>query len=191
MRGIDEEDDEDDDNSLDREFGGDFPEEAIPSPPMGTTTASTTTVRRALCRPSPDQERALREKFEQTLAEYDSDDVGDLDDECEDIRGDREFEGDAQLEAAFDDFLQEKKDEIFIEGTRHLPENKRVGGSGYAALVNGKMVRGRRWPMLSATPTATPRKPRRRRPPRFRRSLPRPSRYWPTPRWSQLRSRMC
>ena len=40
----------------------------------------------------------------------------------------------------FDDFLEEKKDEIFIEGTRHLPEYKREGGSGYSALVGGKMV---------------------------------------------------
>lgn len=142
MRGIDEEEDEDDD-SLDREFGGDYPDGGDPFAPDGDDDGvddyGAPGVVSSL---PPDQERALREKFEQTLAEYDSDDVGDLDDECEDIRGDREFEGDAQLEAAFDDFLQEKKDEIFIEGTRHLPENKRVGGSGYAALVNGKMVRG-------------------------------------------------
>ena len=139
MRDIDEEGEEDDDiDSLDREFGQDGGDPFAPDEDDGFGGAPG-----VVSSLPPDQERALREKFEQTLAEYDSDDVGDLDDECEDIRGDREFDGgDAQLEAAFDDFLRERKDEIFIEGTRHLPEYKREGGSGYAALVNGKMVRG-------------------------------------------------
>lgn len=141
MRGIDEED-EDDEDSLDREFGGDYPDGGDPFAPDGDDGIDDYGAPGVVSSLPPEQERALREKFEQTLAEYDSDDVGDLDDECEGIRGDREFEGDAQLEAAFDDFLQEKKDEIFIEGTRHLPENKRAGGSGYSALINGKMVRG-------------------------------------------------
>jgi len=140
MRAIDEDeedDDEDDVHSLDREFGGDGEyyvdeeyeyEEDYRAPGVASSLP-------------PDQERALREKFEQTLAEYDSDEVGDLDEECEDIRGEVELEDNPQLEAAFDDFLKEKKDEIFIEGTKHLPENKRVGGSGYSALLGGKMVR--------------------------------------------------
>ena len=89
---------------------------------------------------NPEEERALCEKFEKTLAEYDSDEVGDLDEECEDIRGDRSFEGDVQLEAALDEFLEEKKDEIFMEGTRHLAEKRRTGGSSFAALVGKQLV---------------------------------------------------
>uniref|UniRef100_A0A7S2R514 Protein LTV1 homolog n=1 Tax=Eucampia antarctica TaxID=49252 RepID=A0A7S2R514_9STRA len=88
----------------------------------------------------PDEERALVEKFEMALAEYDSDELGDLDNECQEIGGVRPLEGDKQLEAVFDDFLTEKRDEIFIEGTSHLPENKRVGGSGFAALVGKRMI---------------------------------------------------
>lgn len=87
-----------------------------------------------------DEERALCDKFEQTLLEYDSDDVGDLDEECDFIGGDRPLEGDKQLEAALDEFLVERKDEIFMEGTAHLPENKRTGGSGFSALVGKNMV---------------------------------------------------
>jgi len=159
LRDVDEEEDDDDDEheeeegSLDREFGGAHyggrgaigrggGDPFAPDGDYGDGVDDYGAPGVVSSLP-PDQERALREKFEQTLAEYDSDDVGDLDDECEDIRGEREFGGgDAQLEAAFDDFLRERKDEIFIEGTRHLPEYRRVGGSGYAALVNGKMVRG-------------------------------------------------
>jgi protein LTV1 len=89
---------------------------------------------------NPEEERALCEKFEQTLAEYDSDEVGDLDEDCEDIRGDRPLEGDAQVDAALDEFLEEKKDEIFMEGTRHLPEYRQTGGSGFAALVGKNLV---------------------------------------------------
>ena len=89
---------------------------------------------------SPEEERALCEKFEQTLAEYNSDEFGDLDEDCEDIRGDRPLEGDAQLDAALEEFLEEKKDQIFMEGTRHLPEYRRTGGSGFAALVGKSLV---------------------------------------------------
>ena len=125
-----DEDDEEDASSLDREFGGEFGEGG------DYATAAPGVVS---CLP-PDEERALCEKFEQTLLEYDSDDVGDLDEECEVIRGEIDVENNKVLEAVFDDFLEEKKDEIFIEGTRHLPEYKREGGSGYSALVGGKMV---------------------------------------------------
>lgn len=89
---------------------------------------------------SPEEEKALCDKFEQTLAEYDSDEVGDLDDECEEIRGDRPLEGDVLLETAMDEFLEEKKDEIFMEGTRHLAEKRRTGGSSFAALVGKQLV---------------------------------------------------
>ena len=88
----------------------------------------------------PQEEKALCEKFEQTLAEYDSDEVGDLDLECDEIRGDRPLEGDALLETAMDEFLEEKRDEIFMEGTRHLAEKRRTGGSSFAALVGKQLV---------------------------------------------------
>lgn len=86
------------------------------------------------------EERALVEKFEQTLLEYDSDEIGDLDEECEDIRGNRPLEGDKMLESAMDEFLEEKKDEMFMQGTRHLQEKRRTGGSSFAALVGKQLV---------------------------------------------------
>eukprot|EP00557_Chaetoceros_sp_GSL56_P004726 CAMPEP_0176487676 /NCGR_PEP_ID=MMETSP0200_2-20121128/6274_1 /TAXON_ID=947934 /ORGANISM="Chaetoceros sp., Strain GSL56" /LENGTH=628 /DNA_ID=CAMNT_0017884551 /DNA_START=63 /DNA_END=1949 /DNA_ORIENTATION=+ len=85
----------------------------------------------------PEEEKALCEKFEQTLLEYDSDDVGDLDDDYMNIRGEKPLEGDVQIEAALDQFLQEKKDENFIAGTRHL--QKRQGGCS-RVYVNKKLV---------------------------------------------------
>lgn len=86
---------------------------------------------------NPQEEKALCEKFEQTLLEYDSDEVGDLDEIYMNIRGDKPLEGDVQIEAALDQFLQEKKDENFIAGTRHL--QKRQGGSS-KVYVNKKLV---------------------------------------------------
>lgn len=86
---------------------------------------------------APDEERALCEKFEETLAEYDSDEVGDCPEE--EIYGTRPLEGDAQVDAALDEFLTEKKDEIFMQGKRHYLSNDK-GGSGYAALVGTHMV---------------------------------------------------
>mmetsp|Transcript_1469 Transcript_1469/g.2166 ORF Transcript_1469/g.2166 Transcript_1469/m.2166 type:complete len:520 (+) Transcript_1469:85-1644(+) len=83
---------------------------------------------------NPDEEKALCEKFEQTLLEYDSDEVGELDDDDDSLRGDRPLEGDRQVEAALDEYLCEKQDEIFIEGTRHLPKYQRSGGSAFHTL---------------------------------------------------------
>lgn len=115
--------DEDDDyDSFDDEFG-------MQNPNPGVVSAL-----------SPDEEKALCDKFEQTLLEYDSDNVGDLDDECEEIMGDRPLEGDALIEKAFDDFLEEKRDHVFMEGTRHLAGKQRKGGSSYSALVGKTMV---------------------------------------------------
>ncbi|KAL3779353.1 hypothetical protein HJC23_007483 [Cyclotella cryptica] len=106
-------------DSLDREFSGTGENYAKPM--------------------NDEQQRILCQKFEEALLEYDSDDVGDLDDECEEIVGSRPLEGDAQLEAALDEFLTEKEDEILIEGNKHLNQ-KRTGGSGYSALVGKTMV---------------------------------------------------
>jgi protein LTV1 len=77
---------------------------------------------------NPEEERALCEKFELTLAEYDSDDLGELYDEIEGIRGDRELEGDKALEAALDEYLEEKEDDILFAGTVHLPDYRRACG---------------------------------------------------------------
>jgi len=87
-----------------------------------------------------EQQRILCQKFEEALLEYDSDDVGDLDEECEEIVGSRPLEGDAQLEAALNEFLTEKEDDILIEGTRNDDRKKRTGGSGFSALVDKRMV---------------------------------------------------
>jgi protein LTV1 len=96
-----------------------------------------------------EQERVLCEQFEQALAEYDTDgddDDDDDNDECdEEAHGLRPLEGDAQIEAALDDFLQERKDEIFFQGTNSVQKH-RVGGSGYSALVGNKMVHSRDLP---------------------------------------------
>ena len=83
---------------------------------------------------NPDEEKALCEKFAETLLEYDSDEIGD--DPYEEIGGDRPLEGDSVLEAALDDFLEEKQDEILIHGNRR----GRKGGSGYAVLVGKQMI---------------------------------------------------
>eukprot|EP00536_Pseudo-nitzschia_multiseries_P007405 jgi/Psemu1/195658/e_gw1.175.45.1 len=85
------------------------------------------------------EEQALCDKFNQALLEYDSDDLGGgySDD---DVLGDLPLEGDAQIEAALDDYLTEKKDEIFMKGHRHYMEGKNNGGSGFSALVGTKMV---------------------------------------------------
>jgi protein LTV1 len=88
---------------------------------------------------SPDAERALCEKFEQTLLEYDSDEIGD--NPYEEIGGDRPLQGDLQLEAALDDFLAEKEDDILIHGNPEtMAERRRGGGSGYSVLVGKQMI---------------------------------------------------
>mmetsp|Transcript_3850 Transcript_3850/g.8441 ORF Transcript_3850/g.8441 Transcript_3850/m.8441 type:complete len:608 (+) Transcript_3850:93-1916(+) len=117
---------EEDEDSLDREFNG-------------QESGKEHSVQSAV---SDEQQRVQCQKFEQALLEYDSDDVGDLDEECEEIGGDRPLEGDTQLEAALNEFLTENKDEILIEGSarRKEEESKRKGGSGYSALVGKTMV---------------------------------------------------
>lgn len=88
------------------------------------------------------EEKALCDKFEETLLEYDSDEIGEgLDDD--DVLGPLPLEGDKQVEAALDDFLLEKQDEVFMAGSRHYLEGENgntKGGSGFAALVGTKMI---------------------------------------------------
>ena len=85
----------------------------------------------------PQEEAALVEKFEQTLLEYDSDDMGDLDEEYLAIGGDKPLEGDVHFEDLLDQFLQEKKDENFLAGTRHT--EIRHGGSS-KVFVKGNLM---------------------------------------------------
>lgn len=106
---------------------------------------------------SPAEERALCEKFEATLAEYDTDSDNDDDDDnnCEydnedgntnngeekeedEYQGLLPLEGDAAVEAALDDYLTERADDIFIQGPPR--DTKRAGGSGFAVLVGTRMV---------------------------------------------------
>ncbi|EED86782.1 predicted protein [Thalassiosira pseudonana CCMP1335] len=124
---------EEEEDSLDREFNGE--EDSLDREFNGEQSAD------GYSKPiNGEQQRILCKKFEEALLEYDSDDVGDLDEECEDIVGERPLEGDAQLEAALNEFLTEKEDEVLIEGTKHLESYKRTGGSGYSALVGKTMV---------------------------------------------------
>jgi protein LTV1 len=85
------------------------------------------------------EEQALCDKFNEALAEYDSDDFGEgySDD---DAVGDLPLEGDTRIEDALDDFLMERKDDIFMQGHRHYMEGNNNGGSGFSALVGTKMV---------------------------------------------------
>ncbi|KAL3941049.1 MAG: hypothetical protein SGBAC_004531 [Bacillariaceae sp.] len=85
------------------------------------------------------EEKALVDKFNATLLEYDSDDLGEGYDD-EGAMGDRPLEGDAQVEAALEDYLLEKNDEIFMQGARHYMEGENRGGSGFSALVGTKMI---------------------------------------------------
>jgi len=123
MDSIEEDDEDDDEDSLDREFGGGDEATLVDENPG------------IVPKLNPDAERALCEKFEQTLLEYDSDDVGDLDEECYDIKGQKPLEGDTQIEAAFDQFLQEKKDLNFMMGSKYI----RDGGSSQV-FVNKKLM---------------------------------------------------
>jgi len=80
---------------------------------------------------SPDEEKALCEKFALTLAEYDSDEVGELE-EDDDLRVGRPLEGDRLVQSVLDDYLVEKKDDIFMEGS--TAKMYREGGSAFHTL---------------------------------------------------------
>jgi len=80
-----------------------------------------------------EEERVLCEKFEETLLEYDSDDLGDMPEE--EIVGDRPLD-DTQLVRAMDDFQTEKVDDILMTGV----SRQRDGGSGFSALMGNRMV---------------------------------------------------
>lgn len=88
----------------------------------------------------PEEERVLCEQFEETLADYDSDEVGDC---CDtEVRGDRPLVGDSQIDAAIDEFLQEREDGFFMQGKQlhELTSSSTKGGSGFSALVGTRMI---------------------------------------------------
>ena len=139
MKPLHERDDEDDDSFAD-----------VGSEMGGTNAHTVMTTPGVVPKLSPDEERALCDKFAQTLLEYDSDEIGD--DPYEEIGGDRPLEGDRVLEAALDDFLEEKQDEILIHGNRE----GRKGGSGYAVLVGKHMVPAKDLDPADDDPTEKP-----------------------------------
>jgi protein LTV1 len=101
------------------------------------TTATTPGV---VAKLNPEEERALCDKFEEALMEYDSDEVGDCPEEEIEPPHARPLEGDVQLEAALDDFLQEREDDVFIQGNRRYLDLTKTGGSSFSALVGKNMV---------------------------------------------------
>lgn len=124
----------------------------------GSTTMSVATEPGVVAKLNPDEERALCEKFEATLAAYDessddeeeeldefnqcTDDVGGGVDSTERPDGPNSFirrplVGDAVVEAALDEYLTERDDEIFMHGTDN---RRRCGGSGFAVLVGTHMI---------------------------------------------------
>lgn len=123
-RNDDDDDDDDDAHFDDMEYDGGWGIEGTPG---------------VVPKLSDAEEKALCEKFEATLLEYDSDDIGEGADD-EEAMGPLPLEGDKQIEAALDEYLEEKKDEIFMAGARHYMQGERCGGSGFAALVGTKMV---------------------------------------------------
>jgi len=75
------------------------------------------------------------QKLEETLAEYDSDEIGSLEQECEDIQGFRDDEN-AIVNNALSEFLQESKDDFYIRKENH----ELSGGGNYKALVGTQLV---------------------------------------------------
>ena len=100
---------------------------------QGTSVAITPGVVAAL---NPEEERALCQKFEETLAEYDTEDeeYDDFDQE-----GQIPLEGNQQLENVLDDFLLEDRDQIFMQGSEKVRDTQ--GGSGFSVLVGKQMVK--------------------------------------------------
>jgi protein LTV1 len=85
------------------------------------------------------EEKAMCDKFNATLLEYDSDDLGEGYDD-EGAMGAKPLEGDVQVEAALDEYLLQKSDDIFMQGSRHYMDGNNKGGNGFSALVGTKMI---------------------------------------------------
>jgi len=72
-----DDDHDDDDDSLDREFG--YPGDNMTINTHNLDYFTTSENPGIVAKLNPEEEKALCDKFEQTLLEYDSDEVGDLD----------------------------------------------------------------------------------------------------------------
>lgn len=127
---------------------------------------------------SPDEERALCEKFAETLAEYDTD--SDVEEEEEEEDDDDEYmasggrnagnefiglplEGNALVEAALDEFLiqhqnLDQDDNLMVPktATEHdssaLQAARKIGGSGFCVLLGKQMVRDCPWSSSTENP---------------------------------------
>merc|ERR1712157_634138 len=81
------------------------------------------------------------QKLEETLAEYDSDEIGSLEQECEDIQGFRNINEDDQLvNTTLTEYLQQSKDDNFYIHTTNQQQNKKEEKGGYKALVGTKLI---------------------------------------------------
>lgn len=91
--------------------------------------------------PTTEEERILLSKFHETLAEYDSDDIGDLYNKEEDILNHEAAvldvfgeEGNNAMDSILNDYLKVRDDEKLFEGSLNRDR------SGYSVLVRGKIV---------------------------------------------------
>jgi len=93
-----------------------------------------------------EEEKALCDKFQRTLAEYDDSEAEEEDGYKREgtsytSTGIYELEGDARLESLLDEYLSEKKDEIFMEGIhKTAQERKRIGGGSSFMVLSGKQM---------------------------------------------------
>ena len=132
------ESDDDDDDDDDNDFDGDSWNQEYDDHHGASDTFCTSYQNPKL---SPEEDRALLEKFEQTLAEYDSDEVGDLyeiDEEIINTGALDVFDESSAINGILDSYLKDKNDDQLFEG---IQNTARQGGSGYSYLVKGKMVR--------------------------------------------------
>jgi len=91
--------------------------------------------------PTTEEERIMLSKFHETLAEYDSDEIGDLYNKEEEILNHQAAvldvfgeDGNNAMESILNDYINSRDDEKLVEGS--LNRDK----SGYCVLVRGKMV---------------------------------------------------
>lgn len=129
----DEEDDDESVDSWDEEFGREDNDD-LDTGPTHTTTAQLSN------EDYDEQQRILCEKFEETLLEYDSDNIGDLDDQYQTVVGDKPLEGDAYIDSAVNQFLADRADGLYSEANNHNNHMgqapQRIGGSSYILVGN-------------------------------------------------------
>merc|ERR1711862_166562 len=65
------------------------------------------------------------QKLEETLAEYDSDEIGSLEQECDDIQGFRNSEEDQLVNTTLTEYLQQSNDDDFYIRTTNQQQDKK------------------------------------------------------------------